>query len=175
MRRGELCALRWSKVDVDRKVLIVARSIIDLNGRELEEAPTKNRRIRRVSVDDRTLALLVEQMNMMRKRATEAEVELVADPYVFSDAVDGAAPWRPGAVTQYFTRLRKRLDLDHLNFHTLRKFMETYAQDLGFSPVQVAMRAGHDPSVAAKHYTGHVAEADQALAEAVSSLLGDIS
>ena len=49
--------------------------------------------------------------------------------------------------------------------------MGTYGQDLGFSPVQVAMRAGHDPSVAAKHYTGNIAEADWALADAVAALL----
>jgi len=44
-------------------------------------------------------------------------------------------------------------------------------QNLGFSAVQVAIRAGHDPSVAAKHYTGSVAEADRALAKAVAALL----
>jgi hypothetical protein len=49
--------------------------------------------------------------------------------------------------------------------------METYGQDLGFSPVQVALRAGHDPSVAARNYTGKVAEADRELARAVASLL----
>jgi len=35
----------------------------------------------------------------------------------------------------------------------------------------VAMRAGHDPSVASKHYTGKIAAADRALASAVASLL----
>lgn len=49
--------------------------------------------------------------------------------------------------------------------------METYGQNLGFSPVQVAMRAGHDPSVAAKHYTGSIEETDRALSLAVASLL----
>lgn len=33
------------------------------------------------------------------------------------------------------------------------------------------MRAGHDPSIAAKHYSGRVAETDRALAAAVASLL----
>jgi hypothetical protein len=50
--------------------------------------------------------------------------------------------------------------------------METYGQDLGFSAAQVAMRAGHDPSVAAKYYTGNIADADRALAAAVASLVG---
>ena len=38
--------------------------------------------------------------------------------------------------------------------------METYGQEMGYSVTQVAMRAGHDPSVAAKHYSGRVAETD---------------
>jgi hypothetical protein len=62
-------------------------------------------------------------------------------------------------------------DATKTNFHSLGKFMETYGQDLGFSPVQVAMHAGHDPSVAAKHYTGALAATDRALVDAVSGLL----
>ena len=49
-----------------------------------------------------------------------------------------------------------RVGLEHLDFHYLRKFMETYGQEMGYSRVQVAMRAGHDPTVAAKHYSGRV-------------------
>ena len=61
--------------------------------------------------------------------------------------------------------------LDHLDFHYLRKFMETYGQEMGYSVTQVAMRAGHDPSIAAKHYGGRVSETDRALATAVASLI----
>ncbi len=49
--------------------------------------------------------------------------------------------------------------------------METYGQEAGFSLAQVAIRAGHDPAVAAKHYTGRVSEADRALAAAIENLL----
>ena len=98
-------------------------------------------------------------------------VALIDHSYLFSDALDGSKPWRPGAITLYFRRLRERTGLDHLTFHTLRKFMETYGQDLGFSPVQVAIRAGHDPAVARRHYTGKVDETDHALATAVGELL----
>ncbi len=48
---------------------------------------------------------------------------------------------------------------------------ETYGQEAGFSAVQVALRAGHDPSVARRHYTGRVDEADAALARSIASLL----
>ena len=44
-------------------------------------------------------------------------------------------------------------------------------QEMGYSVTQVAMRAGHDPSIAAKHYSGCVSETDRALAEALASLI----
>ncbi|MDH4075667.1 MAG: site-specific integrase [Acidimicrobiia bacterium] len=172
LRRAELCALRRQRdIDWDRRIVTVAHSIIEPGGRSPAEAPTKNRQTRQVAIDERTAGMLTAQVEFMRARAEAALVELHPDAFLFSDAVDGTEPWRPGAITLYFTRLRKRAGLNHLTFHSLRKFMGTYGQDLGFSPVQVAMRAGHDPSVAAKHYTGNIAQADRALADAVSALL----
>jgi integrase len=172
MRRAELCALRCARdIDWDASVATVAWSILELPGQPLSEMPTKNRRERPVALDELTLGMLRAQVEHMRERAETAGAELVPDAYIFSDAVDASEPWRPGSITLYFSRLRRRLGLEHLDFHYLRKFMETYGQNLGFSPLQVAMRAGHDPSVAAKHYTGHLEEVDRKLATAVASLL----
>jgi hypothetical protein len=68
------------------------------------------------------------------RRAEAAGTELLAVAFASSDTIDGSEPWRPGAVTMYFGRLRSQSGLEHLNFHSLRKFMETHGQDLGFSP-----------------------------------------
>jgi integrase len=172
LRRAELCALRRDRdLDADRRRLRISTSISVLPGQPVQEVPTKNRRIRSISVDALTLSMLQSQVALLEQRAALAGCALVEDPYLFTDSADGSRPWKPNAITQYFRRLRERVGLDHLNFHSLRKFMETYGQDLGFSPAQVAMRAGHDPSVAARHYTGSVEETDRALAEAVAGLL----
>lgn len=172
LRRAELCALPLARdIDWETGTATVAWSILELPRRPLTEIPTKNRRERRVALDELTMGMLRAQVDFMRDRAAAAGVELLPDAYVYSDAIDGSEPWRPGSITLFFGRLRSRVGLDHLDFHYLRKFMETYGQNLGFSPVQVAMRAGDDPSVAAKHYTGNVEEVDRALATAVASLL----
>jgi len=172
VRRAELCALRRRRdVDWERGVMTVTWSILALARQPLREIPTKNRRARPVALDQATLAALREQVEFLRDRAAQAGVELAEDAYLFSDAADGSVPWKPDAITRYFDRLRRRAGLPEVDFHHLRKFMETYGQNLGFSAVQVALRAGHDPSVAAKHYTGSVASADRALAKAVAALL----
>lgn len=172
VRRAELCALRRRRdIGWDRGVMTVTWSILALARQPLREIPTKNRRARPVALDEATLAALRQQVEFMRERAAQVGVELADDAYLFSDAADGSVPWKPDAITRYFDRLRQRVGLPEVDFHHLRKFMETYGQNLGFSAVQVALRAGHDPSVAAKHYTGSVAEADRALAKAVAALL----
>ena len=172
LRRAELCALRRQRdVDWDRRLLKVSASIVVLKDVPLQEIPTKNRRERIVAVDELTLSMLRAQIAMLEERARLARVELLPDAYVFSDDIYGSVPWKPDAVSQYFGRLRARAGLTRVDFHDLRRFMETYGQEMGYSVSQVAMRAGHDPSVAARHYSGRVVETDRDLAEAVASLL----
>jgi len=108
---------------------------------------------------------------MLEERAALGRVELDPDAYLFTDDVEGNIPWRPDVISKYFGRLRDRAGLSDVDFHDLRKFMETYGQEMGYSVAQVAMRAGHDPSVAVRHYIGRVVETDRDLAEAVASLL----
>jgi integrase len=172
LRRAELCALRRRRdVDWERGLLTVSASIVVLKDVPLQEIPTKNRRERRLAVDYLTLSMLQAQVQSLEDRARLARAELLPDAYVFSDDVQGAVPWKPDAVSQYFGRLRSRAGLAHIDFHDLRRFMETYGQEMGYSVAQVAMRAGHDPSVAARHYSGRVVQTDRDLAEAVASLL----
>jgi integrase len=155
LRRAEICAIRPARdIDWDRKLLTVDWSIADVEGKARIEIPTKSRRARVVAIDDATADSLAAQLTMMRERADLAGVELRPDAFLFSDAIDGSEPWKPDALTRYFTRLRARVDLEHLSFHSLRKFMETYAQQLGYAPSQVAMRAGHDRDCPGNGVTG---------------------
>ena len=169
-RRGEICAIRRSHFDVDAQALVIVRSIVKRDGGKLDR-PTKNRRLRLVAIDQAVSSTLLRRLEVAEQHAEAAGVSLADDPYLFASDVRGLDPWDPDTITQYFARLRGRLDLDHLEFKGLRRFMDTYGQELGFSLARVAMRAGHDPAVAAKHYTGRVHQADRELADAIGSLL----
>lgn len=171
-RRGEICALR-ARRDIDwvSGVITIAHNIVRDETSQLVERPTKNRRRRSLALDDRTLSMLRTQCDEVDAKAQLFGADLVDDPYIFTDAEDGSRPWDPDAISRYFGRLRDRHDLHSVQFKSLRRFMDTYGQELGYSLAQVAVRAGHNPAVASKHYTGRVADADRALAEAISDLL----
>jgi integrase len=55
-RRGELCALRWSNVDLDAGELLIVRNLIVRGGRLLEK-DTKTHAARRIALFDGSVAL----------------------------------------------------------------------------------------------------------------------
>lgn len=178
MRRGEICALKRSKIDFENATLLVERGIVKRKdpktGRWVwVERPTKNRKRRRIAVDIKTLEMLSDQISHLDRVATEANVQVRKDAYVFTNTLDGSGHWIPDTVTQYFKRLCVRCGYPDLTFKLLRTFMDTYGQELGFSGAQVSVRAGHDPAVAAKHYTARVAPTDRAIAAGLAQLVGD--
>jgi hypothetical protein len=71
----------------------------------------------------------------------------------FTDSADGSEPWKPDTISQYFGRMRTRVGLDHLDFHDLRKLMETYGQEMATashgSPCAPAMTRAPLPSTTA--------------------------
>ena len=128
--------------------------------------------MRPVALGEQALAIIEAQRRLLFDRAAECSTSLIADAFVYSDSPDGSESWKPDGVTQHFGRLRDRAGIrPEVKFKHLRKFMETYGQEAGFSLAQVAIRAGHDPAVAATHYTGRVSETDRALARAIEALL----
>ena len=67
-RRGELCALRWSHVDLDRGVITIRRALTRFAG-ELTEKDTKTHQQRRLALDQESIALLTEHWQRCRERA----------------------------------------------------------------------------------------------------------
>jgi integrase len=85
MRRGELCALRWSDVDLERGELDVSRSVVIAVG-GLAEKTTKTNRSRRVALDEVGVLLLRQHFANVATWADwadEAGVVVSADAYVF--------------------------------------------------------------------------------------------
>jgi integrase len=171
MRLGECCALRRNDIDWTAGRVKVQRSVIDIPGRRGEEKDTKNHRNRDVYFDPVALAVLRNQADFVEDRAAVGAVELVADYYLWSNSLDGSSPLLPKAVGQYFQRLRDRVNLPHVNFKSLRSFMQTQTEDAGFPVSAAAARGGHDPAVLVRHYSQAQAETQRRISAALTGLI----
>ena len=75
LRRGELCALRWSDIRLDIGELTVARSVVAVPG-GLAEKSTKTDRERMIALDRVAVLLLTQHRVRVEDWAKQAEVQL---------------------------------------------------------------------------------------------------
>lgn len=171
-RRGELCGLRFSDVDLDGRSLIIRRSISDVVG-SLEVRRTKTGRVRRIAIDDGTARVIAEQRARAGDLAAAAGGSLGVDAYVWSQDVEHSEPWRPARVTASFERLRDEAGLPGVRLHHLRHFAATVMLAGGVDVRTAAGRLGHaQPAITLKTYAHVMQAADRQAADVVGRLLG---
>ena len=173
-RRGELCGLRWSDVDLDLATMTISRSISDA-GREVTVKDTKTHQARRLALDPATVGVLQSHRSRVIERATKADTELAPSAYVWSQELDASIPYRPDRVTGAFRTLRDRLGLQHVTFHSLRHFTATTLAAGGVGIRTIAGRLGHaNPGITLRTYAHFLDAADREAADALGVALAGL-
>jgi integrase len=170
-RRGELCGLRWKHVDLKKRRVTIARSIVEVGG-ELIEKDTKTHQVRKVSLDEETIVVLDAHRAACDELATKCGAKLSPNSFLFSHQVDFSKPWRPNYVTLAFGRLRDELNLDGVKLHHLRHFSATQLLSAGIDIRTVGGRLGHaNASTTLDFYAQFLQAADERAADALGLLL----
>jgi integrase len=170
MRRGELCALRWSDVDLKLGHLKVSRSLTVTPGR-LHMGDTKTHQAREVALDEAAVDLLAERRLEQEKYAETVGDQLATDPYILSRAADGSEPCLPDGLGRAYWRLTRELGIQ-TRFHDLRHFSATQLIGAGIDVRTVAGRLGHaDASMTLRVYSHVLAERDRAAADHLGGLV----
>ena len=180
MRRGEVCGLRWSDVDLDvarievRQQLNVVRSPGAPDGGLVFSARTKTDHGRRsVDIDRATVAVLRTQ----RKRQAEQRLLVGASwsndhDLVFTDPA--GHPLDPESVAKVFDRRVHRLGLKRLRFHDLRHTHVAHLIAAKQQPLKIAKRLGHASAAFTQDRYGHLFEdADSEAAAAVAAMVDE--
>jgi integrase len=105
-RRGELCGLRRSDLDLTESQIEVARTVIVVDG-HCELAATKTRQTRRIALDSVAVGTLHAHRLRAERRARRAGCCVPSDGFVFTHHGDGQCPWRPDSTSRAFRRLRQ--------------------------------------------------------------------
>ncbi len=161
-RRGELCALRWSRG------LVTAnphhrpqpdRHQRSGDGRGDQDPPEKDTGPRRCPAGPPS-----PTSGRSGGLCRNAGVALVAGPFILSPSADGARPYAPDTLTDYYKWAAKRLGI-RAHFHELRHFSATTAIASGADVRTVAGRLGHaDASLTLRVYAHALEARDRDLA-----------
>lgn len=141
-RRGEVCALRWSDLDLDAKppTAVLRHSVVQVAGQGVVEGDTKTHRDRPITLDAELVAVLREH----RRRQIEWRL-VVGQGWRDHDLVfcgPAGDYLKPDSLSQAFDRLVAASGLPRIRFHDLR---HGHATSLATStdPALVAQRLGH--------------------------------
>ena len=159
MRRGEILALRWKNVDLDRGVARVVESLEQTKAALRFKAP-KTDKARGITLP----AFAVEQLYLLKRQQAEELLALgirqTGDTLVCARA-DGE-PMQPRSLTHEFTRLvARRKEIPRVRFHDLRHSHATQLLLAGVHPKVAQERLGHSTITTTLDLYSHVTETMQ--------------
>lgn len=136
LRRGELCALRWTDLKAGQ-LLQISRSRSAVVGKGLVESDTKNHRTRMVAIPDMVDEYLCE---LHYTQAVEnGGIDIFG--YIFQE---NGKPIDPGTFSRRLRRLYDRNGFPHeYHLHTLRHYFATYLLENNTSKQVTAALLGH--------------------------------
>jgi integrase len=159
MRRGEVFALRWKNVDLERGSLRVMESLEQTKAGIRFKAP-KTDRTRAITLP----AFSVDELRRLKRQQAEELLMLgirQSGETLVCARADGL-PLQPQSLTHQFTRLTSRVkDLPRVRFHDLRHSHATQPLLAGVHPKIAQERLGHATITTTLDLYSHVTETMQ--------------
>ena len=163
-RLGELLALTWERVDLERGAIRITRTLtVTPDGFEMGEPKTSASR-RTVPIGKAATAAL-----RRHRAAQELERRVAGGAWhptglVFSDEIGRHR--NPQSISRAFRSLLFMTSLPRVRFHDLRHTCATLLLEAGVNPRVVAERLGHTTPALVLNVYGHVTERMQEQATA---------
>jgi integrase len=174
-RRGEMCALRWSHLDLKAGVIHLSRAIGKGDNDDWIDKDTKSHQERRVVLDQATVVVLFAHRARCEMQLLELSTPFNENSYVFSLAPDHHSFLIPDTATHRYDRMAKRLGIT-TTLHKLRAYAVTELLNGGMDIRAVAGRVGHGSggAMTLRAYAAWLAEADQRAAPILAGRMPDL-
>jgi integrase len=172
LRRNEVLALRWSNVDLDRKIIQVREALEQTDAHGIRfKSPKSNAGRRNITLPD----ILVEVLQEHRKAQLEFRMKLGAGKLydttlLFADLND--APLSPNALSAAWSDFAQRIGMPGVRFHALRHTHASQLIDAGVDIVTISKRLGHaKPDITLRVYSHLFRNDDSKAAAAINAAI----
>lgn len=169
LRIGEICALRWGRIDLDRKAIDIREAVEEVAGEPLTtKGPKTEAGLRKVTTPD----VVVDALRDHRRAQLEIRMALgqgrMQDDTLVFPAGDGDLK-RPTNLS----RTWRRIGAADVRFHDLRHTHASMLIAKKLDIVMISKRLGHSsPTITLATYAHLFDEDDSQAADAINSALG---
>ncbi len=141
LRRGELLALRWGDIDLEKKVMHIHRNRVYAGGKVYEKSPKTETSIRDITFGDRMKEAFIEEYQRYLDDKEEYGVLFKDDGYVIRQW--NGEPYHPQSWKCKWQRFTDAAGIPHIRFHDLRHSHCTALIESGVPIKTVQYRMGH--------------------------------
>ena len=183
-RRGEICALRWSDIDLTAGTITIDRTLQTIPGIGAVFNPPKTKRSRRcVRIGPDCIELLQDYKRYQHRERLKVGTEWARKVEIDGKTVNNdllftkwnGQPIDPGAVTTWFPEFLKAHNLPAVHFHSLRHTNASLLIAAHVPVTTVSGRLGHaKTSTTTDIYAGFIRSADAAAADALTNVFDRI-
>lgn len=183
-RRGEICGLRWSDIDLNHGLLSIRRSLTSIPGQGQVFSSPKTRRSRRcIKMEPDAVELLQdyrhyqmeERLKVGSRWSSEIQIMGKMEKNDLLFTTWEGHPIDPGSVSSWFPHFLKEHNLPPVRFHSLRHTNASLLIAAHVPVVTVAGRLGHaQASTTANIYADMIQTSDAAAADALDAVFSKI-
>ena len=176
LRRGEVLALRWGRIDFASRMIKVRDAVEETRAAGLRIKPPKTAAgVRDIVMPD----IVIEALQDLRRETLERHIamglgRLTDDTFVFPKIFDGSCQ-SPNVYSGDWRSAVLALDLPDVSLHALRHTHVSQLIDAGVDIVRISKRIGHaDPAVTLRVYGKLFRKRDDMSADVINAALGSI-
>ncbi|MGM9588024.1 MAG: site-specific integrase [Candidatus Limivicinus sp.] len=169
-RRGEIAALKWSKVDYESGKITVDATLLYDPKKGIYENATKTGDVRYLKLPAETMALLKEYRRWWVELRFKNGDRWAGTDYLFVQ--NDGKPINPDSISAWVSDFSKRHELSHINPHAFRHTVASVLINNGQDIVTVSRRLGHSrTSTTLDIYSHMIDEADAEASECIADVL----
>ena len=152
LRRGELCGLRWSDVDLEHQTITIENTRTQAGKKEIEKGT-------KTASSTRTLYLPDTLCDMLKaakehQQACRAEYKNAYDDNDYVVVMEDGRPFRPNYLSELFGKFLADNDLPKIVLHELRHTFASLSNQAGIPAYNIGKALGHStPATTQKIYT----------------------
>lgn len=152
LRRGELCGLRWSDVDLEHQTITIENTRTQAGKKEIEKGTKTASSTRMLYLPDTLCDMLKAAKE--HQQACRAEYKNAYDDNDYVVVMEDGRPFRPNYLSELFGKFLEDNDLPKIVLHELRHTFASLSNQAGIPAYNIGKALGHStPATTQKIYT----------------------